>query len=194
MIFPTNVTHYSHCKKEKKLGLGLIQLNFRTDFASKKQLKPFMKRFPGLLKFPKVPKLPKSFSFKSFKEEKIPPTPHEVSIQDRIFITQLCPIVKAKNLIRFWYEDKDTNFKDWRTVEPHLIGHMNTKEANIVLVAWFHPTQTEMLNGHMAGWRTYILENISKIQLLEQKFTRTRPRYNPRDSRMKTIFCATDRA
>jgi len=95
----------------------------------------------------RVPGLPKLSKFpKQFKEEKEPVVqPHVRSAYDNMMIELICPAIKAKQLIRFWYEDTTTDFKDWRTVEPHLIGQYKEESANIVLSAWFLPTTEQQL-------------------------------------------------
>jgi hypothetical protein len=101
------------------------------------------------------PKLPKAFQpykppkpfdpFKLPKEPKEEPKPHVMTEYERQLIQKLCPVIKNKNLIRFWYVDRTTDFADWRLIEPHLIGQTKYKAANIWLSGWFLPTQEQML-------------------------------------------------
>lgn len=127
-----------------------------------------------------------------YKEPKIEPQPHVINLHDKQLIQLLSPIIKSRQLIRFWYEDTDKgDFEDFRLVEPHLIGQYKYKSANIVLSAWFLPTPDQIINGHMEKWGSYILDGISKIEILDRKFSYPRIGYNNRDSRMTTIFCAT---
>lgn len=126
-----------------------------------------------------------------FKTPKPEPTPHVMTEYERQLIQRLCPAIKSKHLIRFWYLDKTTKFEGWRLVEPHLIGQTNYKHENIWLVGWFLPTTEQMLQGHEAKWGNYILDDISKEEILEQQYRFTRPLYNRNDKRMATIYCAT---
>lgn len=147
------------------------------------------------------PKLPKAFQpykppkpfdpFKLPKEPKEEPKPHIMTEYERQLIQKLCPVIKNKQLIRFWYDDKTTDFTGWRLVEPHLIGQTKYKAANIWLVGWFLPTTEQMLEGHEAKWGNYILDDISKVEILDQRYQFTRPLYNRDDKRMTTIYCAT---
>ena len=147
------------------------------------------------------PKLPKAFQpykppkpFDPFKiptEPKEEPRPHVMTEYERQLIQTLCPIIKNKQLIKFWYADNTTSNEDWRIVEPHLIGQTKFKAANIGLRAWFLPTPEQIYSGYEEGWKLYTLDDIKKVEILSQTFIRTRPSYNPQDKNMKTIFCAT---
>lgn len=57
--------------------------------------------------------------------------PHIITEYEKELIKDLCPIIKNKQLIKFYYSDNSSNFEDWRIVEPHLIGVSNTKQENI---------------------------------------------------------------
>jgi predicted DNA-binding transcriptional regulator YafY len=103
-------------------------------------------------------------------------------------ITTLCKAIKEKKVIRFYYDDKYSDFKDWRLVEPHLIGvHKST--GNTILVGWFLSTSEQSKNGHPEEWGNYLTDRIKSLQILEKTFSVTRPKYNPNDKRMKTIRC-----
>lgn len=117
--------------------------------------------------------------------------PHIITEYEKELIKFLCPIIQNKQLIKFYYSDISENFDDWRIVEPHLIGVRNTKEEKIWLSAWFLPTKVQMLQGHRQDWKNYILDDVKKIEVLEQRYNHTRQKYNPKDSRMKSIYCAT---
>ena len=62
-------------------------------------------------------------------------------------LNTLCTAISEKKLVKFYYDDKYSDFTDWRTVEPHLGGdHKST--GNTTLVAWFLPTQQQSSSGH----------------------------------------------
>lgn len=127
-----------------------------------------------------------------YKEPKVEPQPHEISIYDRHIIQLLTPVIKNRQLIKFWYADTGKNyFEDFRIIEPHTIGQLNTKMANIILTGWFLPTPEQISYGHMEKWGNYILEGISKIEILEHRFKYTRMGYKNPDSRMTITFCTT---
>lgn len=110
-------------------------------------------------------------------------TIHEAKLIDIIRIS-----ISSKKLIRFWYEDKTSNFKDWRIVEPHLVGLTNSKCPEIWLSGWFIPTHLQILNNHNEGWGNYILKTVKHIEILDSVFKKPRPGYNCRDKRMSIIY------
>jgi len=103
-------------------------------------------------------------------------------------LNTLCTAIDEKKQVKFYYDDKYSDFTDWRIVEPHLVGdHKST--GNTTLVAWFLPTQQQSAKGHTEEWGNYLLDRIESLQILNKTFQRTRPKYNPNDSRMNTIHC-----
>lgn len=122
----------------------------------------------------------------SSKKEK-----HIITDYERSLIQSLCPLIQSKQLIKFYYKDKNSDFEDWRIVKPHLIGTRNTEEENIWLVGWFIPTQVQSLSGHKQCWKNYILNDIQKVKTIGKSYRYTEKGYNHRDSRMKNIFCYT---
>lgn len=144
-------------------------------------------------RIPKPPQPPKYSPPKPvrFKEEKQEPAPHIMTFYEKSLIELLKPAIHSKNLIKFWYEDSENDMEDWRIVEPHLIGQNKYKAAHIWLSAWFLPTQQQIIQGYTPDWKTYMLDNIKQVEILDQTFRMTRINYNPHDKRMKTIFCAT---
>lgn len=119
------------------------------------------------------------------------PIPHVKTAYEDSLIQLLTPIIKNRQLIKFWYEDTNSYHNDWRIVEPHLIGQHKYKAANIMLVAWFIPTQEQIGYGHSEDWKQYNLSYITKLEILPSRYINCRPFYNPLDKRMQTIFCAT---
>lgn len=137
-------------------------------------------------------KMPKfSDPYKLPKEPKFVESSHVMTLYERELIKMLTPIVVGKRLIRFWYEDKTTGFSDWRIIEPHLIGQVVYKSENIWLTGWFSPTENQIFEGHFPDWGNYILDNVKKVEILDMTYRLTRPLYNPKDKRMKHIYCAT---
>jgi predicted DNA-binding transcriptional regulator YafY len=104
-------------------------------------------------------------------------------------ITTLCKAIKEKKVIKFYYDDKYSSFKDWRIVEPYLIGnHKST--GNSTLVGWFLSTTEQSQNDHPEDWGNYLIDRIKNLQILDKTFLGTRPNYNPNDKRMKIIHCS----
>lgn len=110
--------------------------------------------------------------------------------QEREALTiEISKAVQKKQLIRFYYVDEYSNFKGYRTVEPYLIGiHKQSKNTN--LRAWFLPDSTQILI-EKPDWKMYVIDWISKLELLNETYSHTRAGYNPNDKMMKTIICST---
>lgn len=120
--------------------------------------------------------------------------------QEKIIYDMLCPAIKDKKLIRFWYQDTtDKNDKaQWRTVEPHLIGLRSNKDPlkqTVQLSGWVRlnaaDNMDDIMAGKVDGWKMYKLSEMKKIFLLDSAYPHTRPNYNPNDSRMVQVYCNT---
>jgi len=109
-------------------------------------------------------------------------TPHEQEV-----ITLISQAIETKNLIRFWYENTTTAHKDWRVVEPYVIGKFSKKFLQ--LSAWSVPTMEQLYNGQKESWKAYILRNVSQVQILEQQF-QLRPDYDPTGNGMVEVVCS----
>ena len=109
-------------------------------------------------------------------------TPHEQEL-----ITIIHQAIESKSLIRFWYENTTTAHKDWRVVEPYLIGKFNRKFLQ--LSAWSVPTMEQLYSGQKESWKAYIIRNISQVQILEQQF-QVRSDYDPTGNGMSEIVCS----
>ena len=109
-------------------------------------------------------------------------TPHE-----QLLIASICPAIQAKNIIRFWYENSTAQVKEWRIVEPYLIGMYANR--SIQLSGWLLPSPEQIQSGKKEAWRSYILKNISQLQILGQ-FQNSRQDFDPQGSGMKEIFCS----
>jgi hypothetical protein len=114
---------------------------------------------------------------------------------ERSIIDLLCPAIKAKKLIKFWYLDKNEDKVGWRVIEPHQIGKQRIekdKNETILLTGWFRPKEEQIYYGWDENWKNYILERMSKIEILDEVFIKTRMGYQPLDKkRMSIVYCAT---
>ncbi len=111
-----------------------------------------------------------------------------MTTQETQIAAVICPFINRRGIIRFYYQDTSKKNNDWRGVEPHLIGILRSTR-NAVLIAWFIPTPAQLIGGETAGWRQYLLRNISQVGSMNQTFQRTRPGYNPNDPKMSQIIC-----
>ena len=106
---------------------------------------------------------------------------------EKELIAVICTAIQSKRLIRFWYENASgRRLKEWRTVEPYIIGAY--AQSRIQLSAWLLPAPEQLMTGQQEAWRSYTLRNISEVQLLETTF-QPRSDYDPQGSGMKTLLC-----
>ena len=115
---------------------------------------------------------------------------------ERNIIDLLCPATKEKKMIKFWYSDKHEDKTGWRKVEPHQIVKFRPRKEggieSIVLTGWFLPTDEQIWKGWDERWGNYILERISKIEILDEAYKLTREGYKPEDKKRSSIvYCAT---
>ena len=96
--------------------------------------------------------------------------------------TLVCDAVRTRSLLRFIYDGYE------RVVEPHLYG-INTA-SHEALSAWLVGGWSK--SEPEAGWRTYLVREMHDVQVLAERFTGTRPGYEPEDSRMRQVFCRLD--
>jgi len=84
----------------------------------------------------------------------------------------LCGAIASMNLVRFYYGNEKAD-GGYRTVEPHTIGYNNS--GHLILSAWFLYGESTSEEG--AGWRGYLLEDMTNITVLPQNFATPRPDY-----------------
>lgn len=83
-----------------------------------------------------------------------------------------------------------TRRKEWRIVEPYVIGAF--AQRHVQLSAWLLPTPEQAMSGQVEVWRSYAIRNISEVQVLEESFV-VRGDYDPKGSGMKHIHCAAEK-
>jgi hypothetical protein len=111
--------------------------------------------------------------------------------REKILVASICPAIQARNMIKFWYENSTgSQFSNWHTVEPYILGVFGN--GSIQLSAWTLPSSEQSERGKKEAWRSYVLKNISKLEVLGQ-FQTARPDFDPQATGMKEIFCAGKR-
>jgi len=81
--------------------------------------------------------------------------------------------IEKRNIIEIVYSGET------RRAEPHLLGV--SKSGVLTLSAW------QLTGKSGIGWRAYVVEKIGSIRITDEKFSSTRPGYNPDDSTMSQI-------
>ena len=111
-----------------------------------------------------------------------------MTTHEQELVNTICTAIQTGKQIRIWYKNTTSGLQDWRIVEPYVIGSFPRKY--IQLSAWFLPTPEQAVVGQKEGWRTYLLKNISEVQILVETFTGQRKDYDPLGNGMKDVFCA----
>ena len=88
--------------------------------------------------------------------------------------------IRNKKMMVIYYDGKDNGGKGYRTIEPVCLGL--SKKGNFVLRAWEieGSSHSNKVRGNpIPGWRLFRLDKILTYQLQGDKFTESRPFYNP---------------
>ena len=94
----------------------------------------------------------------------------------------ICDAIASRRLLMFAYGDV------MRVVEPHLFG-VNSA-GNDSLSAWLRAGHSRV--DPEGWWRTYLLDGMRDVQMLDETFDAPRAGYNPNDERMARIVCRLD--
>ena len=93
-------------------------------------------------------------------------------------LEELSKAIGARLFIQFNYNSQ------LYLVEPHLLGQNQQKED--CLCGW--STEIASNPGSKVGWHCFMLEKIQSLKILEKRFYRIRPEYDPYDSTMSRIY------
>ncbi len=92
--------------------------------------------------------------------------------------TQICNAIRNRKLVEFYYNGGN------RIVEPHC--HGVTTAGNEALRAYQVDGYSE--SGNM-GWKMFVLDNASNVNVLEETFNGPRSDYKKGDRGMSEIYC-----
>ena len=95
----------------------------------------------------------------------------------------ICEAIRARRLLIFGYGDRVP------VVEPHAYGLSSAEHE--VLSAWLRPGHSR--GEPEGGWRTYRVDQMRELQMLDERFDGPRAGYNPDDARMLRVFCRIER-
>lgn len=91
-------------------------------------------------------------------------------------LEELSKAIGARLLISFSYNGES------HVVEPHLLGH--NSERKDCLCAWCISKDEQ----EEQGWQYYFLSQMQHTTLLDTRFSRKRPGYDPYNSSMSRIY------
>ncbi|MDK2789621.1 MAG: hypothetical protein PWP15_128 [Methanothermococcus sp.] len=78
------------------------------------------------------------------------------------------------------------NGGDARTIEPHCYGNDTYDQKKLRA----YQIKGDSNSGEASGWKLFIVENISSVNLLDERFEKPRPGYNPQgDTQIPHIIC-----
>src|SRR3954468_6657188 len=86
-----------------------------------------------------------------------------MSLLEQETLVNICRAIKARKVIKILYENLQGGTKDWRMVEPYLVGSFPRK--NMQLSAWFLPSPEQVDLGMKGDWRSYTIKNISDLEV-----------------------------
>ncbi|GAA4426005.1 hypothetical protein GCM10023188_07560 [Pontibacter saemangeumensis] len=92
-------------------------------------------------------------------------------------LEELSRAVGARLLICFDYSGETY------IVEPHLVGSNQSNED--CLCAWL---DRKHAMGKKAGWHCFLFSGMKNVKLLDDRFSRKRPGYDPYNSTMNRIY------
>ncbi|MCX2738320.1 WYL domain-containing protein [Pontibacter anaerobius] len=91
-------------------------------------------------------------------------------------LEELSKAIGARLLISFDYEGEN------HLVEPHLLGQ--NKQHETCLLAW----RTSRTDPQKQGWHCYLLSRLQQPKIMDERFSKKRPGYDPYDSTMSRIY------
>lgn len=98
---------------------------------------------------------------------------------DPHLLDELSKSIGARLLIQFEYLDREY------IVEPHLLGRNHDKQDTLLAWVVSGAMKQDLSNGN---WQTFILGEVFCLKILEQRFSKQRPGYDPYDSSMSRIY------
>lgn len=121
-------------------------------------------------------------------------------LQEAIDRNKIINAINKKQMLTIYYKaDREENeVTGWRRIEPFCCGI--NKYGNPVLRAWqvsgvsntYPPGKDDDPLTHVPGWRMFRMDKIVSLAIGWDKFTQPRPKYNPNDKDMVSIFAFAD--
>lgn len=97
---------------------------------------------------------------------------------NNILLEDLSKAIGARLFVQFTYSGQTY------TVEPHLLGQNQHRQD--CLCGW--GTAQAETQGIVKGWCCFLLDNVKELKILDKRFYKTRPEYDPYDSTMTRIY------
>jgi hypothetical protein len=84
----------------------------------------------------------------------------------------LCDAIKRRKLIRFYYESASSGTKDWRTVEPYIIGIKDRGAGNSFLAALPITEMLKPIEKRITGHYLINKIDVNTIEVLEDTYNK----------------------
>lgn len=94
--------------------------------------------------------------------------------------TTICSAISSRRLIEFYYHGGA------RLVEPFCLGEISPGDKETLLC---YQVSGYTKFGEPVGWKLYRFSEISKLEVVNENFTGTRPGYDPDNLKMTTVYC-----
>jgi hypothetical protein len=95
-----------------------------------------------------------------------------------LLLEELSKAIGARQFVQFTYSGQIF------LLEPHLLGQNKTKQD--CLCGW--SGERGESQSTKVGWHCFLLDDIKNLKILERRFYKTRPGYDPYDSTMSRIY------
>jgi hypothetical protein len=95
----------------------------------------------------------------------------------------ICEAIRSKRLLQFSYGNRT------RVVESHILGRDSA--GHDILSAYLVRGYSE--SRKQPYWRFYLLKDITLLTMLDETFSGPRKGYNPKDPRMRRVYCSLER-
>jgi len=100
--------------------------------------------------------------------------PNPVMVNKLSISKILCEAIRDQRLIEFYYESKKSGKKEWRTVEPYIVGIYDKGKGNAFLAGLPISEIAKEINARVIG--QYLLSKIAREQLKVLEETYTEPK------------------
>jgi len=91
----------------------------------------------------------------------------------------ICQAIRERGVLTFYYDGH------FRKVEPHTYGITTANHEELRC----YQTRGSSRSGTVPGWHLMLVEKISSLVVVPEKFSGPRPGYQRGDKDMSTIFC-----
>lgn len=105
---------------------------------------------------------------------------------------RLIRAIKNRNPVSFYYNGKKGEVLPGRRIKAELVALGVTKKGNVVVRGWVQPPSVSKKGFSKHGWRLFIINNMSGIQVYEDEtFDIKRPELNDSGDKSLTAVYAT---